>query len=93
MSHSTTATHDTTDLEVEPVEHLPATTCGVADRPPVGGLATYYRLRCLALEAAVASLKAERDRAQRRTQEIITRYEEILDRRECADEVTVTNPG
>ena len=58
----------------------------------VRGVAAYYRLRSLALEARIATLEAELDRTERRLQETIARYEEILQRRPTDDCVVTTQP-
>lgn len=92
MSESTTATRESPDLHVTPVECLPSTDPTPSSRPPVGGLATYYRLRCIALEATVATLESELERQGRRTQEIIARYEDVLQGRDCGDESVFTHP-
>lgn len=49
---------------------------------PRGGLAAYYRLRCIALEAAVRRLAADLDRERRRFDEVLARYEQILQGRD-----------
>jgi hypothetical protein len=48
---------------------------------PGSGLAAYYRLRCIALEAAVRRLADDLDRERRRFDEVLTRYEQILQER------------
>ncbi len=57
--------------------------------PQAGGeLATYYRLRCIALEVAVDRLGDELDRERRRLDEVVTRYERILQERGAEGTVT-----
>jgi len=57
--------------------------------PRAGGeLAAYYRLRCIALEAAVDRLGDELERERRRFDEVVTRYENILQRRGADGAVT-----
>ena len=57
--------------------------------PEAGGeLATYYRLRCIALEVAVDRLGDELDRERRRLDEVVTRYESILQKRGAEGTVT-----
>ena len=46
-----------------------------------GELAAYYRLRCIALEAAVDRLGDELERERRRLDEVVARYENILQER------------
>lgn len=90
MSQPQTAPTESNDLDVEWIDEPPATGCGPRTEAPVGGLATYYRLRCLALEATVARLDSELERTDRQRREIIARYEELLQRRECEDEAVFT---
>jgi hypothetical protein len=70
-------------LHIEWVDSLPATACDCHRGVSIGGLATYYRLRCIALEATVATLETELDRTEHRLQNVVSRYEELLDEREC----------
>jgi hypothetical protein len=44
-------------------------------------LAAYYRLRCIVLEAAVDRLGDELERERRRFDEVVARYESILQER------------
>jgi hypothetical protein len=61
-----------------------------ARRRHVQNVTVYYRLRCKALEAHAVSLTAELDRKETQLQEIIARYEEILQRRPDSDTVVTT---
>jgi hypothetical protein len=61
-----------------------------ARRHGIRGLMACYRLQVLALETQVASLTAELDRTERRLQETIARYEDILQNRPDCDAVVVT---
>jgi hypothetical protein len=90
MQHTSTARTESRGLSVEWVENLPA---AQSDRHgvSVGGLATYYRLRCIALEATVAALEAELDRRERHHQTVLARYEDVLQGRECDCEVVVSD--
>jgi hypothetical protein len=57
--------------------------------PRAGGeLLAYYRLRCIALEAAVGRLADDLERERRRLDEVVTRYESILQERDAAGAVT-----
>lgn len=85
MPEQSSATTESHDLHVEWVDTLTATGRDYHSRVSVGGLATYYKLRCIALETTVARLEAELDRTERRRQEIISRYEDLLDGRDCED--------
>jgi hypothetical protein len=85
MPGQSTATTESRDPCVERVDSLPAT---ARDRHPaaaIGGLATYYRLRCIVLETTITALESELDRAEHRLQNVVSRYEELLEERECAD--------
>jgi len=44
-------------------------------------LATHYRLRCIALEATVDSLETQLRHTQDQLDEVVTRYEELLEGR------------
>lgn len=89
MSETSTATCESRDPHVDGVDPLPAT--GRTRRPvPVADLATYYRLRCIALESTVASLEARLDRTERRAQRIRDHYEELLQQRESAADPVYT---
>ena len=57
------------------------------------GAATYHRLRSIALEARVERLERELDRAEQRLQETVTRYEQILQHRDCDCGVAVPTTG
>jgi hypothetical protein len=52
-----------------------------AARPAGGELLAYYRLRCIALEAAVDRLADDLERERRRFDEVLARYENILQER------------
>ncbi len=74
--------------------HPERASTGTAE-PPVaparqtgGELLTYYRLRCIALEAAVGRLADDLERERRRLDEVVTRYESILQERDAAGAVT-----
>jgi hypothetical protein len=90
MPHPQTATTESHDLDVEWVDDLPATGRDSRTEVPVGGLATYYRLRCIALETTVARLEAELEGRDRQRREIIARYEDLLQRRGCEDGAAFT---
>lgn len=65
---------------------------GQASTPgPDGQRATYYRCRCIALEAAVESLQRRLERRNDELDEVVSRYEQILQRRGI--EATVTTPS
>jgi hypothetical protein len=53
-----------------------------------GELAAYYRLRCIALEAAVDRLGDELERERQRLDEVVARYESILQERGAEGAVT-----
>jgi len=44
----------------------------------IAGLATHYRLRCLALQATVDALEAQLERKNGELDEVVARYEELL---------------
>jgi len=44
-------------------------------------LGVYYRLRCLALEATVDSLETQLRRTERQLDDVVARYEELLEER------------
>jgi hypothetical protein len=99
MSRTVTSTeptdsHDSEHHESEPsprVEWIDdVRVAGTVRGVPYVGVATYYRLRCIALEATIAALQAELDRYERRTQRIRDRYEDILQGRECEDSPVFT---
>lgn len=90
MPQPQTATAESHDLNVEWIEEPPTTGRGPRTEVLAGGLATYYRLRCIALETTIARLNAELDRTDRRRREIIARYEELLQRRGCEDGAVFT---
>lgn len=46
------------------------------------GLATYHRLRSIALETRVRALEAQLERRERQLDETVTRYEQLLQRPE-----------
>jgi len=83
-----TETDAGTGPRVEWVDEVHAT--GATETGLHGGLATYYRLRCIALESTVTALQAEIDRQERRTQRIRDRYEELLQGRDCEDDPVFT---
>lgn len=59
-------------------------------------LAVHYRLRCLALEATVESLKTQLRRTERQLDDVVARYEELLAERngeENRDSVVFTATG
>jgi hypothetical protein len=59
-------------------------------------LAVHYRLRCLALEATVDSLETQLRRTERQLDDVVTRYEELLEernRQENRDSVVFTATG
>jgi hypothetical protein len=87
MPDQSTATTESHDLCVEWVDTLPASARDRRREVSPAGLATYYRLRCMALETTVAALESELDRAEHRLENVVTRYEELLDGRECDDPV------
>lgn len=45
-------------------------------------LGVYYRLRCLALEATVDSLETQLRRTERQLDDVVARYEELLEERD-----------
>ncbi|MEF8785363.1 MAG: hypothetical protein V5A45_05465 [Haloarculaceae archaeon] len=69
-------------------EPRPGKTSGRVQRP--WGLATYYRLRSIALEARVRTLEAELEQREQLRQETIQRYEKLL-QRPGEDWVVITN--
>jgi hypothetical protein len=85
MPEQPTATTESRDPSVEWVDSPPTIARVRHPAVAIGGLATYYRLRCIVLETTVAALESELTRARRRLQNVVSRYEELLDRRECAD--------
>jgi hypothetical protein len=56
----------------------------------IGGLATYYELRCTALETTISALETELDRKERHVQQVRDRYEELLQKRACDEEPLFT---
>jgi hypothetical protein len=56
----------------------------------IGGLATYYELRCTALEATISALEAELDRKEHHVQQVRDRYEELLQKRTCDEKPLFT---
>ncbi|MEF8781471.1 MAG: hypothetical protein V5A39_00085 [Haloarculaceae archaeon] len=91
MPRSQTTTTEPHDLHVEWVDDLPATGRDARGEVSAGGRATYYKLRCIALETTVSRLEAELDRTERRKREIISRYEELLQGREGDDGTVFTH--
>ncbi|MFC7133121.1 MULTISPECIES: hypothetical protein [Salinibaculum] len=59
----------------------------------IKGVATYYRLRSIALEARVQRLERELDRAEQRLQETVARYEQILQHQDRDGTVAVPTAG
>jgi|AntRauTorcE11898_2_1112593.scaffolds.fasta_scaffold39911_1 hypothetical protein len=89
MSDPPTKTHGT----------QPETIDGLGASHPVGasvrvrqtwGLATYYRLRSLALEARIRALEDELEQKEQQLQATIRRYEKLLQQPD-EDWVVVTN--
>ena len=69
-------------------ESAATTTLRVPPASRAGGeLAAYYRLRCIALEAAVDRLGDELERERQRFDEVVSRYESILQERGAAGTV------
>jgi len=66
-----------------------------ARRSPGAGLGgrrvAYYRCRCLVLEAALASLQRRLDRAEAELDEVVDRYEQILQHRDADGRVVAAS--
>jgi len=66
---------------------------GVSDRSrQTRGLATYYRLRSIALETRVRLLESKLEKRERQLEEAVQRYERVLQRPE-EDWVVTTSYG
>jgi len=88
MSESSTATYESRGPRGQENDGPPADCEQFGLR--IGGLATYYRLRCTALESTVSALEAELDRKERHVQQVRDRYEELLQERACDEEPVFT---
>lgn len=89
MSDSSTTAHRTKPETIDgPELSHPG---GASDRArQTWGLATYYRLRSIALEARVRALEDELEQKDQQLQATIRRYENLLQRPD-EDWVVVTN--
>jgi len=90
MPETTTATSESSDPCPDRERCRPAIGREWAGRPEGSGLATYYRLRCMALETTVTALERELERKDRRRRNLVARYEELLQGRDCDDVVVTT---
>ena len=92
MAQSSTEGHLSTECDLAADESVGRSRRPSTHHRHVRGVAAYYRLRTMALEAQVATLTTELNRTEQRLQETIARYEEILQRRPDCDGVVVP-PG